>query len=112
MTSIKYPSPSYKEILEYIPRHNDGIKKVNTLIKKSQTRFSLSVFDEEYDNLPKWCFGIVDNNKWIQIQCINCHICGEYIDSLFNLPTKIYCSDLTHHNLVEKKIEFFISKKI
>jgi hypothetical protein len=108
MTSKQYSQPSYKDILLSSILHKEGIKKVNILIKESQTRFSMSKFNEEYNDLPQWCFGIDDGEKFIRFQCINCHICGEYIQcDVRGLPSKLYCNISKHHDIVHKKNEIF-----
>jgi len=114
----KYKTFSYRDASLYRILHKKGIKKINSLIEKSQTRFSMSKFfdghndspgwcfglDECHDDSPGWCFGLDEGDilisvRMIRFQCINCKTCGEYIDNcdMSKLPTNILCNVLGHH---------------
>ena len=86
-------------MLRYRIKHREGIRKVNALMTESESRYSMSNDDEEYDNSPQWSFSIYDG-KFLQIQCTNCSTCGEYIknDDRSKLPTKLLCNVLEHHD--------------
>jgi hypothetical protein len=107
---------SYKEVLTYQLLHKEGIQKVKKIIEESQTRYSMSKFDEHYNDSPQWCFSLKENIKSIQFQCINCILCGGYIErmsyskdlDLLRLIKNIYCNDINHHCITNKKMKFYI----
>lgn len=105
----KYKPISYLQALLYRVEHKKCIDKIISVIRESQTRFSMNKDLEGHDDSSRWCFGVCDE-KYTQIQCVNCYICGEYIESSFYLP-KIYCRSLDHHDLVEIKNRIFYIKK-
>ena len=119
---------SYREALTYRLLHKEGIQKINKIIEKSQTRYSMSKYDEddndspqwyfsfievrEYDSPLEWCFSLKENFHSLQLQCINCILCGGYIERFsypnkFNDPKRlikyIYCDNINHHSITNKK---------
>lgn len=101
MTEKQYRRPSYRDILMCRIIHKYSIIKVNTLIKESQSRYSKIKYNKEYDYTPHWGFSIYDS-KLLQIQCINCSICGEYIQNsdcdVSKLLPQLLCKVLDHHD--------------
>lgn len=117
----KYNPISYKNALLYPILHEKGIKEINSLIKESQTRYSMSKNDEEYNNIAHWSFSIYDG-KFLQIQCTNCSICGGYIKNsdMSKLPTKLLCNVLEHHDnatfsdrilVIKQYLSYFVQTK-
>lgn len=104
-------SYSYKEALTYRLFHKEGIHKINKIIEESQTRYSMSKYNEDDNDSPKWCYGIGDKKKSLQFQCMNCIICGGYIERMsypknldpYRLIKNIYCNNNNHHNITNKK---------
>jgi len=121
MTEKQYHKPSYKDVLICRLTHKVSIGKVNALITESQSRYSMSNDDEEYNNTPHWVFSIYDG-KFLQIQCTNCSICGEYINNsdMSKLPTKLLCTVLEHHDnatfsdrilVIKRYLRYFVQSK-
>lgn len=58
----------------------------------------------EYNNCPQWSFGLDEGDiavsgLMLRFQCINCPICGEYIDNHdISKSPKILCNVLEHHD--------------
>jgi len=114
----KYNHISYKQALLYRILREECKEKINSLIKESQTRCSMSKYFVENDNSPGWSFGLDEGDisasgRMIRFQCINCPTCGEYIDNydMSKLPTKLLCNVLEHHNSVIKNMGILFVKQ-
>ena len=116
-------SYSYKEALIHRLLHKEGIDKINKIIQTSHTRYSISKYNEDENDSPQWCFSInqiINQTKNLQLQCINCILCGGYIErmsySTFSDPLRliknIYCNDINHHNMSNKKNDIIFIKEL
>lgn len=108
--------------------HNEGIKEINKTIKESETRYSMSKYNENNNDSTKWnfyCNQIIKYTQWkdksIRISCINCNICGGYISRSVGeyivpdpdrLIKNIYCDIFEHHNIVNKKNDILVIRKL
>ena len=114
--------------MDIIKTHKSYIKKINDIVKNGLTRYSMSnnseYFSEDNNDCPHWCFGITEilefesplewcfaesTEKSIQLQAINCFICGGYISNLngknpdnSRLIKNLYCDIVEHHNMSYK----------
>jgi hypothetical protein len=108
-----FKTPSYAKILMYRVIHKEVMEEVNNIIKDGMTRKSLNRDDnglvcgiqerKKYYSPLEWCFG--SGFKTIQLQPVNCALCGGYIQTYFRFSHDkfrmikyIYCDDLIHHN--------------